>query len=91
MRDVRRETFTPDGYRIVRDEEVSSIPMKSSGKGYYRRRGYQYAVYRPDGSRIQTKAMSLEDAKRIASQDRGRREGGSSRRPRRGTCATTHR
>lgn len=70
MKDVRRETFTSDGYKIVRDEEVSSIPMKSSGKGYYHRRGYQYAVYRPDGSRIQTKAMSMEDARRIASRGR---------------------
>ena len=71
-KEVRRETFTTDGYRIVRDENKSSIPMKSQGKGYYRRSGYQYAVYRPDGSRIQTKAMSLEDARRIASMDRGR-------------------
>lgn len=71
--DVRKETFTPDGYRIVRDDEMSSIPMKSSSKGYYRRRGYQYTVYRPDGSRIQTKAMSMEDARRIASEDRERR------------------
>ena len=71
--EVRKETYTPDGYRIVRDEGMSSIPMKSSRKGYYRRRGYQYAVYRPDGSRIQIKAMSMEDAKRIASADRGRK------------------
>ena len=71
-KEVRRETFTTDGYRIVRDENKSSIPMKSQGKGYYRRSGYQYAVYRPDGSRIQTKAMSLEDARRIAASDRGR-------------------
>lgn len=73
MKDVRKKTFAPDRYRIVRDEEVSSIPMKSSGKGYYRRRGYQYVVYHPDGSRIQTKATSMEDAKKIASPDRGRR------------------
>ena len=71
-KEVRRETFTTDGYRIVRDENKSSIPMKSQGKGYYRRSGYQSAVYRPDGSRIQTKAMSLEDARKIASMDRGR-------------------
>ena len=71
-KEVRRETFTTDGYRIVRDENKSSIPMKSPGKGYYRCSGYQYAVYRPDGSRIQTKAMSLEDARKIASMDRGR-------------------
>ena len=71
-KEVRRETFTTDGYRIVRDENKSSIPMKSQGKGYYRRSGYQYVVYRPDGSRIQTKAMSLEDARKIAASDRGR-------------------
>ena len=71
-KEVRRETFTTDGYRIVRDENKSSIPMKSQRKGYYRRSGYQYVVYRPDGSRIQTKAMSLEDARKIAASDRGR-------------------
>ena len=71
-REPRKTIFTSDGYKIVRDEEKSSIPMKSRGDGYYRRKGYQYVVIRPDGSRIQMKGLSQEDAMKIARKDGGK-------------------
>jgi len=63
-----------EGYVITRDKRKSVIPMKRpSSEGYSIRRGYTYTIQRPDGSRLQRKAYSQEDAEALVKADMAKR------------------
>lgn len=63
-----------EGYVITRDKRKSVIPMKRpSSEGYSVRRGYTYTIQRPDGTRLQRKGYSIEDAEALVKADMSRR------------------
>ena len=63
-----------DGYIISRDPKKVTIPMKRpKSPGYSVRRGYTYTIQRPDGTRIQRKAYSREEAEQLVDQDSSKR------------------
>lgn len=64
-----------DGYVISRDSKQVTIPMKRpKSPGYSVRRGYTYTIQRPDGTRIQRKAYSREEAEQLVDADRAKRK-----------------
>ena len=63
-----------NGYVISRDSKQVTIPMKRpKSPGYSVRRGYTYTINRPDGTRIQRKAYSREEAEQLVDADMARR------------------